>query len=375
MAVLRLVDSYTYQDILRAYLDCRRRKRGTRSSVAFEVDFERNLLELLEEVNSGVYQIDRTRVFAIHRPKPREIWAAKFRDRIVHHLIYNDIGAWYEARFIEDTFSCIKSRGTSAASKRLAKFCRQSTENWNKPVWALKMDISNFFVSIDRALLWQIVRQDVGESTLTARLLKQTIFHDPTINPIIKPGTDFSRVPKHKSLWHCPKGKGLPIGNLTSQFLSNVYLDGLDKYAKHVLKIRWYVRYVDDIVCLSHNREQLEDWSKACGEWLKKERLLSLHPKKISITPADNGIEFVGRRILPFRVYTRRLAVGSALNALKRLRKNPLDKHAFDSVQAYLGLMRQESSYNLRKYICSASLMPLCIACDEPNYTKLIKLI
>lgn len=373
MPQLHLVDQYTYADIMSAYLDCRRRKRGTRTCIAYEVDFERNLSELLDEINSGEYRIGRTRVFAVTWPNPREIWAAQFRDRIVHHLIYNSVAPWYEQRFIEDSFSCIKGRGTLAAGKRLETFCRRATENWHKNAWCLQIDIANFFVSINREILWGVLQKNIGETSLTARLVRQIVFHDPTVNPIIKAGSDFSAIPLHKSLWRCPRGNGLPIGNLTSQFMSNVYLDGLDKYVKHALRARWYVRYVDDAVLLSHDKDQLYAWRDAIDAWLRENRKLHLHPNKVRVAPASQGIDFVGRYILPFRAYPRRMTVHSAKKVLKILRKQPLNKKAFEKLQSYLGIMRHSDSFNTRSRICKAAAMPLVIGHDA-GMTKLVTL-
>ena len=302
-------------DIILAYLDCRRRKRNKRSAIAFETNFERNLEELLEEVNSGTYCIGPSQVFVVTYPKPREVWAAGFRDRIIHHLVYRDVAPWYESRFIEDTFSCIKSRGTQAAALRLEQFCRSATENWHKEAWCLQVDIANFFVSINRSILWEIMAQDMGEDSLTSRLTKQILFHDPTQNPYVRTPQLLHLVPRHKSLWHCKAGCGLPIGNLTSQFKSNVYLDALDKFVKHTLKVRWYVRYVDDAALISRDREQLYEWRDAIDEWLWRERGLRLHPNKVTVKPADSGINFVGTIVLPFRSYQRRMTIHSASQA------------------------------------------------------------
>ena len=132
MPALRVVNQYTYHDVLNAYFDCRRRKRTKRSAVAFETNFEHSLEGLLEEINGGEYRIGPSRVFVVLHPKAREVWAAGFRDRIVHHLVYNDIGHWYESRFIEDTFSCIPGRGTQAAqavAKEPLSIARISTLN------------------------------------------------------------------------------------------------------------------------------------------------------------------------------------------------------------------------------------------------------
>jgi RNA-directed DNA polymerase len=371
---LHLTIEYTYRDMFAAYMSCRRAKRNTRSQIAFEIRFERNLAKLLEEVNSGAYRIGPSRVFVVTHPKPREVWAAQFRDRIIHHLIYNSIGPWFEARFIEDTYSCIPGRGTLAASRRFETFCRRATGNWAQEAYALKIDIRSFFVSINRAILWETFRDSIGEGSLTARLVRQNVFHDPTVGVFVAPQTRLDLVPSHKSLWTASRrGCGLAIGNHTSQFASNVYLDGLDKYIKHTLKARWYVRYVDDAVLVSHDREELADWCAAIDDWLRSHRALSLHPNKIHIGPLSQGVEFVGRLVLPYRTYTRKMTAHAAKQAARRLRKHPADDKAMCSVNSYLGLLRQADTFNLRAALCKQVCFPLITGTDK-NCNKVSKL-
>lgn len=370
MPKLRLVDSYSFRDILEAYLDCRRRKRNTRTALAFDIDYAKNLQELLEEINAGAYRIGPSRGFVVTYPKPREVWAAQFRDRIVHHLVYRDIAPFYISRFISANCACIKGRGTLYASRYLEKYCRSITQNWQKPAWFLQLDIANFFVSIRRDLLWSIMARDMGEASLTSRLVKMIIFHDPTEDAIVKPGTNFNLVPRHKSLWHAPKGCGLPIGDLPSQLCaSGIYLDGLDKFVKHELKCRCYVRYVDDAVLLADSPEMLTEWRDRIDQWLMEERSLRLARNKTVIRSVNAGINFVGRVILPFRTYIRRSTVAQAKNAVASLRANPLDARALASVNSYLGLMRHCNSYNLRKKTCEDAALPLFVEADD-EFTK-----
>lgn len=360
---LRLSQQYEYADMLAAYLDCRRRKRTTDSAVDFEILFEENLWELLDEVNSGTYEIGPSRVFVVLHPKAREVWAAGFRDRIVHHLLYRDIGAWYEAGFIEDTFSCIKFRGTGAAIKRAEQHARRVTAGWTRPAWCLQMDIANFFVSINQQILWDVLVPDLGNSSLTARLLKQIVFHDCTVNARVSTPHLSHLVPRHKSLWWCPKGNGLPIGNLTSQFLSNVYLDEMDKFIKHVLRVKYYARYVDDLVLFSTDRDELEDWAVRINAWAMQHRALFFHENKISIKPADSGINFVGAVILPWRTYPRRTTVGSAKAAARNA--------DMESVNSYMGILRQTDSFYVRTMLCEMAESALPFVHSDNEKTKI----
>ena len=368
---LWLLDRFSYHDVARAYLDCRTRKRRKRTSVVFEHEFEVNLDKLRKQLNTDSYCIGASQVFVVLHPKPREVWAAGFRDRIVHHLLYNCIGPFYESRFIEDSYACIKGRGTHRAIARLNTFCRSATEDWTKQAWCFKVDIKNFFVSINKNILWDILVKHVGEKSRTSRLLKQVLFHNPTEHAIIKTPDLLKYVPYHKSLWRCPEGCGLPIGNLTSQFLANVYNDGLDQFVKHKLRAKWYVRYVDDAVVLSHDREQLRDWFYQMDEWIWENRRLRFHPDKMSIVPVSHGVDFVGSVVLPYRVYARRLTVNSANKSVSRLLQAPDELPKRISVNSYLGLLRTVNTFNIRRKMVSCVERAIGIAHDS-ECTKLL---
>ena len=371
----RLVDQYTYKDILEAYLDCTKRKRNTYTAIAFSVNFESKLRKLLDEINSNTYQIGPSRGFVVTFPKPREVWAAQFRDRIVHHLVCRDLAPFYHSRFINTNCACIEGRGTLYATEYLTKFCRQATENWSKTAWALQFDIHNFFVSINRSVLWEILVKDIGETSLTSRLLKQIIFNNPTQGCIVKPGTNFSLVPKHKSLWFAPKDCGLPIGDLTSQLCaSGVYLDGLDKFVKHTLKCKWYVRYVDDGVLLAHDKTQLQEWLGQIEEWLKTRRKIMLSPSKTTIKPLSGGINFAGAYILPFRTYPRKMTISRAIQAAKALHKAPFDKHLLASINSYIGMMRHANAFKLRAKLCRIAQVPYILEYNR-DYTKVYNIV
>ena len=217
----------------------------------------------------------------------------------------------------------------------------------------------------------EVLHQAIGSTDLTAHNV-------PGISvaadmPVYLWARHHGHVPSHKSLWHCAPGCGLPIGNLTSQFFSNVYLDGLDKYAKHKLKARWYARYVDDLVLLSHSRDQLYIWKEQIEEWLFQERGLRLHPDKISVKPANSGINFVGTVVLPYRNYPRKMTRSAAITAAKEVRKHPLSKDALASLNSYIGMFRHTSSYRLRERLCKMAETPVVTGHDAEN-TKVFHL-
>lgn len=367
--MLDLKNQYSYEDIFSAYMDCRQSKRNSPSAMAFELRFEMNLLELLDEVNNGTYQIGPSEVFVQEWPKPREIWAATFRDRVVQHLVHAGVALYFERRFIEDTFSCIKGRGTLGASNRLVDFHRRITNNYDTDCWVLQFDVKNFFVSINKHLLWKRYEDVLGLDSLTSKLLHQIIWNDPTENPIIKKQCRFELVPGHKSLWNSPFHKGLPIGNLTSQTSSNVHMDPLDKFVKHVLRAKFYIRYVDDAVILSHDKDYLHECLRRISDFIENELDMELHPDKCSVFPASQGINFVGYIVKPWRRYPRRMTVDSAKKAAER---SP-DPGATASLNSYLGIMKHADSYNLRRNLCRRATVPH-VAAPGGAYTKMVNL-
>jgi len=190
----------SFEDLVRAYFDCRANKRNTAGALAFEADLEHNLIALHEDLLAGSYRIGPSICFVITRPKPREVWAAQFRDRIVHHLLYNHVGQRFERAFIADSCACIPGRGTLYGAKRLEAKIRSITQNWSKPAYYLKLDVANFFVSIDKNILRCLLAPKIGEQWVMW-LADTILFHDPRENVRIK-GTPklLSLIPPHKSL-------------------------------------------------------------------------------------------------------------------------------------------------------------------------------
>jgi RNA-directed DNA polymerase len=334
--LLPSADPHLFQQLVQAYLDCRRTKRNSASALAFEAQAEHNLFQLYEELASGTYQPGGSVCFVITHPKPREVWAARFRDRIVHHLLYNHIAPRFHARFVADICACIPGRGTLYAANRLEHQVRSYTANWSKPAHFLKCDLANFFVSINKAVLLEQLQRQVPEPWWIA-LAEVVLMHDPRHNVEVR-GTrsELALVPHHKSLFNAPDGHGLPIGNLSSQFFANVLLDDLDQFIKHQLRAPTYVRYVDDFVML-HTSPQ---WLNAARQRIeaKLETLsLQLNPRKTILQPVARGIDFVGHIIKPHRRITRRKTVRTMLDRLQDMPAADLHQ----SANSYFGLLRQ----------------------------------
>jgi len=324
--------------LVQAYLDCRRTKRNSASALAFETQAEHNLYELHQELSAGTYRPGRSICFVITRPKPREVWAADFRDRIVHHLLYNHVAPRFIARFTADSCACIPGRGTLYAARRLEGQIRSITQNWSKPASYLKCDLANFFVSIKKAVLLEQLRRRLSEPWWMG-LAETILMHDPRGDVDVRGSLhDLALVPAHKSLFNAPDGHGLPIGNLSSQFFANVLLDDLDQFAKHELRAPHYIRYVDDFVLLHEDRSWLR-WAHGRIEGKLAELRLQLNPRKTIIQPISRGVDFVGHVIKPWR---RTIRPRSMASALVRLAEAPAaDVH--QTANSYFGLLTQAS--------------------------------
>ena len=286
---------FTFEALEASYRECRKRKRGTRNALRFEADLESNLLDLLEELKSGKYRPRRSVCFLSTKPKIREIIAADFRDRIVHHFLVSRLEPVFEKRFIHDSYASRKGKGTHAAVDRLKVFIGKVTRNHTRRCWFAHLDIRNFFMTIDREVLYRLVARRISFSSTLRRLSSILIFHDPTRNAIWKGDRDErARIPPGKSLFDVPAGKGLPIGNHTSQFFANVYMNELDQFVKRKLKIKFYIRYVDDMMLLNESREKLFQLKSKIAGFLLKHLCLRLNERCSRIAPVSSGIDFLG---------------------------------------------------------------------------------
>jgi hypothetical protein len=334
---------FSMENLYRAYRRCRRHKRGTINALRFEQNLEENLVALHQELTAGTYRPGRSIAFLVEKPKRREIFAADFRDRVVHHVLVGHLEPRWERRFIHDSYACRKGKGTHAGVERLRSFARQATANGTRRAWYLQLDVRGFFMTIDRNVLCERVL--AGERDPAVRWLARTlIFHDPVANCRLRHArrSDFEALPAHKTLFKAAPDCGLPIGNLTSQFFANVYLDALDQFVKHELKARWYVRYCDDLVLLSGDRGELERWERAIeafvgngsaqprppngptrameGEPVASQGFeglrLQLNQRR-RLRPVADGIDFLGYIVRPDYLLVRRRVVGALRERLQ----------------------------------------------------------
>lgn len=342
---------YTFAALVQAYADCRRTKRNSASALAFEQHQERHLFDLHHELLAGTWRPGRAYCFVVTSPKPREVWAAPFRDRIVHHLLYNQVAPRIEASFVHTSCACIKGRGTLYAAQQLEHMVRSITRNWQRPAWYLKIDLANFFVAIDKRVLQGQLHRRITDAWW--RDLADTILmHDPRTDYELRGDPALmALVPPHKRLTNAPADTGLPIGNLSSQFFANVYLNALDQHAKHDLKARRYVRYVDDAVLLHETPQWLNAALADITAWLPEHLHADINPRKTVLQPVDRGIDFVGHLIKPWSHRTRPRMVN---RALQRIATMPA-ADTFAAGNSYLGLVGQAThSHHDQTRIASA---------------------
>ena len=349
-------------DLFEAYYDCRRNKRNTINAIAFEVNFEKKVQELYEEVASQTYLPGRSVAFLVYNPVMREIFAADFRDRVIHHFVINRINPIFERMFIYDTYSCREEKGTLFGIARAEHYMRSCSNNYTRDCYVLKLDIQGFFMHIKRETLFQKVSKVIREryfepdKEILLYLYEKIIFQNPVEDCLMKGDwTEWDKLPKSKSLFHMPEGFGLPIGNLTSQVFANVYLNDFDHFVKRTLKVRYYGRYVDDFFLMDTSKEKLLHQREQIRSYLKTMLDLDVHPKKEYLQHYSKGFSFLGAYIKPYRRYIGNRIVKN-LNILLHETDWMTDydfltgagrEKRDEKITSYFGLMKHFKTYRL----------------------------
>ena len=364
----RLTRDALMLDLYAAFICAKRHKAKKPYVLHFERNLKENIESLCDDLWTRRYKPEPSTCFVIQRPKKREVFAAQFRDRIVHHLYYNYTHELFERTFIQDTYSCIPGRGTHYGIERMEQHIRQESHNWQRPCYALKIDIRGYFMHINRSRLLDIATasltkmadhqanggmkwRDVIDMDFILWLTHEIVLLDPTDgcrrvgNPSEWDGVDASKL-----MANAPTDCGMPIGNLTSQLFSNVYMNPFDQMVKRVLYFLHYGRYVDDSATISSDRQRLTDAIPLMRDFLKDELCLDMHMGKTQIIDVRYGVEFLGAFIKPYRTYISN-------RSLSRIRQEAADVmhmgrgQAFRTVNSLLGVMSHYSSYNLRREI------------------------
>lgn len=384
-------DQQLLLDLFRAYFDTRKNKRKTANALAFEAGYEERLFTLYGEIINRQYKIGQSICFMVLKPVKREIFAADFRDRIVHHLIFNYISPIFDHHFIKDSYSCRVGKGTSEGIRRVDHFIRSCSDNYQKDCWILKLDIQGYFMAMDRNILYKKIESKLKtvknvnfNVDLILYLIHEVIFNDPTKNcHITGKRDDWKGLPKTKSLFFSEKDRGFPIGNLTSQLFGNIYLDELDHLVHEKLGVKYYGRYVDDLVFVHRDKEFLKTVVSKIRDYLKIELGLTLHPKKIYLQHFTKGVYFLGVFIKPYRIYVGRKIKHNFYEKI-RIWKKVAEKQELVNesekftacANSYLGIMKHYQSYNLRKKILT-NFIPVFsniykLADNQDKYLKII---
>ena len=370
---LRLKDRETalLADLIVAYHDARRHKRAKFYQTHFEMNQERELVSLRDELLERRYVARPSSCFIIHDPKMREVFAAEFRDRVVHHLFYNYTHKLFERTFIADCYSCIEGRGTHYGVERLKHHIRSCSQNWSKPCYVLKLDIKGYFMSINRArllarcreLLGRVAprrdREEIGRDgarpshwDLIDYLLESICMLNPVENcRILGDKSEWKMLPKDKSLFFSKEGCGLPIGNLSSQLFSNIYLGMLDDFMKREMKCRHYGRYVDDAFVVAPSKEELYGLVPRVRKFLRDELDLELNEDKVRVVDAYKGVEFLGAFIKPYRTYPATRTLRRMRGRLKSLDWSERPKRIQARVNSMLGVLSHYDCWHIRKVL------------------------
>ena len=331
----------TLDNLYVAYCKARKGKRRRPDVARFSLDLEQALCTLRRELVAGDYNPGAYRQFTVYERKPRVISVAPFRDRVVHHAVMNVLEPLLDKRFIPDTFACRKDKGAHRAVERYQTFARDHA-------YVLKLDIARYFPSIDQDILKQRLARCIKDSRVLA-LLYRIIDNGPETNaPVLFfPGDDLVAV--------CERRRGLPIGNLTSQFFANLYLDAFDHWLKEVRRVKGYLRYVDDMYLLGNDKQQLWALRDAVAEQLQALRL-TLREDKTQIQRTTERVDVLGYKVSRYRRWLRN---DNGVRFQRRLRRltqmyneGVLDWPAVNaSVQSWIGHARHAETEALRAHI------------------------
>jgi retron-type reverse transcriptase len=326
MNKLNFENLISIENLLLAWKEFLQGKKNRKDVQEFQLHFMDNVLSLHQDLKNKIYVHGSYQAFNISDPKPRNIHKASVRDRLLHHAIYRILYPYFDNKFIHDSYSCRIGKGTHKAMNRFREFSRKVSKNNTKTCFVLKCDIKKFFANIDHQVLKSILSKTVFDTDILW-LLGQVI--DSFIS---NPRGNASGV------------KGLPLGNLTSQLLVNIYMNEFDQFMKRKLKVKYYIRYADDFVILSENKNELEILLPKISNYLSESLKLSLHPDKVYIKTLASGVDFLGWVNFP---HHRVLRTTTKNRMLKNLAQNPKE----ESKQSYLGMLGHGNGFKLIKKI------------------------
>ncbi len=309
------------ENLLLAWTEFSKVKKSKKDVKEFKFRLMDSLTALHNDLKNKTYTHGQYEAFKVNDPKPRDIHKASVRDRVLHRAVYRILYPFYDNKFIFDSYSCRLGKGAHKALNRFRDFGKQSSFNHNKTVWILKGDIKKCFASIDQSILFEILKKNIKDRDVL--ILLRTII---------------------KSFSSGHPYQGLPLGNLTSQLLVNIYLNEFDQFVKHKLKIKYYIRCADDFVFFSQDRIELENIMAMITYFLVDKLKLTIHPKKIFIKTLDSGMDFLGWVHFP---YHRVLRTSTKWRMFRRLEESQKE----ETVASYLGMLSHGNAIKLKNKI------------------------
>jgi len=311
----------TIENLLLTWERFLRGKKHKKDVIKFQAELATNIANLYTDLKNRKYTHGRYSTFNISDPKPRNIHKAIVRDRVLHHLIYRELYLYFHIRFIYDSYSCRINKGTHRALNRFRDFTREVSKNHTHTCFVLKCDIKKFFASIDHLVLMKILKRHIADPDILW-LINQVISSFHTADSSV----------------------GLPLGNLTSQLLSNVYMHELDMYLKQELRVKCYIRYADDFVILSDSREYLNDILSKLSVFLNEKLHLTLHKNKVYIKTYSSGVDFLGWVHFPHHRQIRNATKKKIVRKMKGYPKR-------GTISSYRGLLGHGNTYKIRRQI------------------------
>lgn len=318
------------ENLFQACSEFRKGKKKRKDLQVFERHLEDNLFTLQNTLQAKTYRHGDYQEFYVHDPKKRHIHKASVQDRVVHHLLYTYLYRLFNPKFIYDSYSCRLKKGTHKGVLRLEKFTRTVSQNYTNPCWALKLDIKKFFANVDHEILMELLKQKIA---------------DPDILWLLANVIDS---------FHSESGerKGIPLGNLTSQVFANIYMNELDQFIKHTLRVKYYLRYADDFVTLANNKASLEKLIDSIAKFLKNSLNLEFHPNKIIFRKLEWGIDLLGYIVLPHyilpRTKTKKRIFGKLKIKMVELEEGVITEESFNQTLAScFGFLKHADSYKL----------------------------
>ncbi|MFA5935217.1 MAG: reverse transcriptase/maturase family protein [Candidatus Paceibacterota bacterium] len=297
-------------------------KKGRKDVQEFQLRLMDNILNLHDDLTEKKYKHSEYEAFNISDPKPRNIHKAKVRDRLLHHALYRILYPFFDKTFIAHSYSCRVGKGLHKALDTFRGFSYKVSDNHTKTVWVLKCDIRKFFASIDHKILIEIIKDYIPDENICS-LMSEIV----------------------GSFYSTREGVGLPLGNLTSQLLVNIYMNKFDQFMKHKVKVKYYIRYADDFVIISKDKKYLEEIIPIIRDFLFSKLHLELHPNKISISTIASGVDFLGwvhftdHRVI--RTVTKKRMIRGIINK----------KGKEETVQSYLGMLGKGNTKKLREKV------------------------